>query len=212
MIKVSLTKDEAPLSAIHSPKPTTMGRLEGKVAIVTGAGSGYGRGTAKKLCDEGAQVVIADISEASGTEAASELNASFVQANVTKRESWQKVLDAAIANYGRIDIIVNNAGVCYNKKPTETVPEDEFDLMMSVNVKSIYQSVAVIVPHLLEKQQKAVFVNIASVSAIRPRPELTWYAASKAAVVTATNTMAIEYASRGIRFNSICPVVGRTSM
>lgn len=189
-----------------------MGRLDGKVAIVTGAGSGYGRGTAKKLRDEGAQVVIADISEASGNEAAKELQAAFVKADVTKRESWQKVLDTAINSYGRIDIVVNNAGVCYNKKPTETVPEDEYDLMMTVNVKSIYQSVAVIVPHLLKNQQRGVFVNIASVSAIRPRPELTWYAASKAAVVTATNTMAIEYAARGIRFNSICPVVGRTSM
>lgn len=189
-----------------------MGRLDGKVAIVTGAAAGYGRGTAKKLRDEGAQVVIADVSEANGKEAANELQAAFVHADVTKRDSWQKILGTAISSYGRVDIVVNNAGVCYNKKPTETVPENEYDLMMNVNIKSIYQSVAVIVPHLLKNEQKGAFVNIASVSAIRPRPELTWYAASKAAVVTATNTMAIEYAARGIRFNSICPVVGRTSM
>ncbi|ETN36651.1 uncharacterized protein HMPREF1541_08929 [Cyphellophora europaea CBS 101466] len=189
-----------------------MGRLDGKVAVVTGGGAGYGRGTATKLRAEGAQVIIADLSAPNGSDAAKELGAVFVHADVTKRESWQTILDAAISNYGRVDVVVNNAGVCCVKKPSETTPESEYDLMMTVNVKSIFHSVGVIVSHWLEKKQTGAFVNIASTSGVRPRPELTWYAASKAAVIMATNTLAVEYGARGIRFNSVLPVVGRTSM
>lgn len=188
------------------------GRLQGKVAIVTGAGSGYGKGIATKLLSEGANVVVADISEANGTKAAEELQATFVKSDVTSRSSWQSLLESTLQKYGRLDIVVNNAGVCYDKKPTETVTDKEFDLMMNVNVKSIYHSVGAIVPHFLSKEQEGVFINIASTSAIRPRPGLAWYAASKAAVNVATNALAVEYASRKIRFNTVCPVVGVTSM
>lgn len=187
-------------------------RHSGKVAIVTGAGSGYGKGIATKLKEEGACVVIVDISENSGSEAAEELGATFVCANVTSRSAWSKILSDTISEYGTVDIIVNNAGICYDQRPSETVEEDLFDRIMTVNVKSIYQSVAVIVPWLLEQKKQAVFINTASTSAIRPRPELSWYAASKAAVNTANNALAVEYASRGIRFNSVCPVVGLTNM
>ncbi|CAL5867099.1 uncharacterized protein PFLUO_LOCUS1311 [Penicillium psychrofluorescens] len=186
-------------------------RLQGMVAIVTGAGSGYGLGIATKLKSEGADVVIADISEANGGTAAKQLKATFVKVDVTDRAQWQTLLDRTLGMYGRLDIVVNNAGVCYDKKPSETVSDKEFDLTMNVNVKSIFQSVAVIVPHFLS-QGEGVFVNIASTSAIRPRPELAWYAASKAAVNVASNAMAIEYGSRRIRFNTVCPVVGLTSM
>ena len=147
-------------------------RLQGKVAIVTGAGSVYGLGIATKLKNEGAEVVIADISEANGGAAATQLNAMFVKVDVTDRAQWQTLLDSTLSTYGRLDIVVNNAGVCYDKKPSETVSDKEFDLTMNVNVKSIFQSVAVIVPHFLS-QRDGVFVNIASTSAIRPRPGIS---------------------------------------
>lgn len=187
-------------------------RFERKVAIVTGAGSGYGFGIATKLKSEGADIVIADISEINGSQAAKELNAIFVQTDVAKRDHWQTLLETTIKQYGRLDIVVNNAGVCYDKKPTHTVTEQEFDLAIAVNVKSIFHSAAVIIPHFLEQGHDAVFINIASTSAIRPRPELAWYAASKAAVNVASNAMAVEYASKKIRFNTVCPVVGLTAM
>lgn len=188
------------------------GKLAGKVAVVTGGGAGYGRGIVEKLRNEGAEVVIADMSESAGTQAAANLDATFVQANVAKRSDWQSILETAIRKYGKLDIVVNNAGACYMKKPSETVSEDEFDLMMNVNVKAIFHSVAVIVPYLLARKHTAVFVNIASTCAIRPRPELTWYSASKAGTNAASNSLAIEYAARGLRFNTICPVVGLTAM
>ncbi|KAJ5733819.1 hypothetical protein N7493_002605 [Penicillium malachiteum] len=204
-------------------------RLQGKIAIVTGAGSGYGLGIATKLISEGANVVIADISETNGMAAADKLGATYVKTDVTDKAQWQNLLEMTLSTYNALHIVVNNAGSCYEKQPSETLSDHEFDLTMNVNVRSIFNSVAVIVPHFLQ-QGDGVFVNIASTSAIRPRPGapyllcyssvfsltrikgLAWYAASKAAVNVASNGMAIEYGSRGIRFNTVCPVVGLTSM
>jgi NAD(P)-dependent dehydrogenase (short-subunit alcohol dehydrogenase family) len=183
-----------------------------KVVIVTGAGSGYGRGIADKIKHLGANLVIVDISDSTGRQAATELGGSFVKADVTKREDWEEVLHKTLEEHGRVDVIVNNAGVCYDKQPSETVPETVLDFMLAVNLKAFFHSVGVIVPHLLSQKQKAVFVSIASTSGIRPRPELTWYNASKSALITASNSLAVEYASRNIRFNTVCPVIGRTSM
>ncbi|KAJ5621652.1 hypothetical protein N7528_006435 [Penicillium herquei] len=185
--------------------------LQGKVAIVTGAGSGYGLGIATKLISEGANVVIADISETNGMAAADKLGAAYVKTDVTDKAQWQTLLEKTLSTYGALHIVINNAGACYNKQPSETLSDHDFDLTMNVNVRSIFNSVAVIVPHFLQ-QSDGVFVNIASTSAIRPRPGLAWYAASKAAVNVASNGMAIEYGPRGIRFNTVCPVVGLTSM
>lgn len=187
------------------------GKFAGKVAVVTGRGAGYGRGIAEKLRKEGAQVVIADRNE-SVCQTASKLQSSFVHADVTNAAGWRGILKAALASYGRLDVVINNAGACYLKKSSETVSEAEFDLMMDVNVKALFHCVNVIIPHLLEKNQPAVFVNIASISGIRPRQGLTWYSASKAAINAATNSLAVEYASKGIRFNTVCPAIGITAM
>lgn len=144
-------------------------RLQGKVAIVTGAGSGYGYGIATKLKSEGANVVIADISQDRGEQAASQLEATFVKTDITKRDQWQHLLEKTLNTYGSLDIVVNNAGICHERGPSELVAEKDFDIAMNVNVKSIFHSVGVIVPHFLA-QGEGAFVNIASTSAIRPRP------------------------------------------
>jgi NAD(P)-dependent dehydrogenase (short-subunit alcohol dehydrogenase family) len=187
-------------------------RLEGKVAIVTGAASGFGKGIATKFVEEGAKVLIADLSIDAGTAVAKELGCSFAKADVTKSADWQNLLEEAIKTFGHLDIVVNNAGATYANKPTEDVTEKDFDLVMNVNVKSIYLSTNVIVPYFLEQKRPGSFIQIASTAGIRPRPRLTWYNASKAAVINATKTMAVEYGPAQIRFNAVSPVVGSTGM
>ena len=183
------------------------GRLRGKVAIVTGGGSGFGAGIAKKFLAEGAKVVIADMSQEMGTKVAGELGCQFQKGNVTKLDDWKAIVKATLDAYEQIDIVVNNAGTTYQNKPTHTVTQQEFDLVMDVNVKSIYLSSVVLLPYFLDSNRKGVFLNIASTAGIRPRPGLAWYNASKAAVSNATKGMAVEYAPKGIRFNAICPVI-----
>jgi len=183
------------------------GRLEGKVAIVTGGGGGFGKGIAEKFVAEGAKVVIVDMAEEVGKKTAGEIKAEFIKGNVTDRKSWEEILKTTDEKFGKLDIIVNNAGTTYRNKPTNDVTDEDFDKVFSVNVKSIYYSSHVIVPYLQKQGKGGVFINIASTAGIRPRPGLTWYNASKAAVINATNTMGVEFAKDNIRFMSICPVV-----
>ncbi|KAI0912477.1 3-oxoacyl-reductase [Ustulina deusta] len=191
-----------------APQP----RLEGKVAIVTGGASGFGKGIATKFVEEGAQILIADLSEEAGQGVAKELGCAFVVGDVTKREDWERLLKEAIDKFGKLDIVVNNAGAAYPNKATEKVTEKDFDLVMNVNVKSVYLSTNVIVPYFVEHKIAGSFVQIASTAGVRPRPRLTWYNASKAAVINATKAMAVEYGPYQIRFNSVSPVIGSTGM
>ncbi|KIX98816.1 uncharacterized protein Z520_05277 [Fonsecaea multimorphosa CBS 102226] len=184
------------------------GRLQGKVAIVTGAGQGFGKGIAAKFVEEGARVVIADLSQKLGAAAAQELKCEFALIDVTDKSQWETLLKKTIDSYGQLDIVVNNAGTTYRNKPTSEVTDADFDLCVNVNMRSIYYSTNVIVPYFQQRGRGGCFVNIASTAAIRPRPGLTWYNASKAAVITATKTLAVEYARDQIRFTCVCPVVG----
>lgn len=189
-----------------------VGRLEGKVAVVTGGGSGFGAGIASKFTQEGAKVIITDLSQENGTKVAQSLGCQFHKADVTKRADWEAVLKHAIDSFGGLDIVVNNAGASYSNKPTETVKDEEFDLCFQVNVRSVYLSSSVLLPYFIDSNRPGCFIQIASTAGIRPRPGLTWYNASKAAVSNATKTMAVEYGPQKIRFNAVCPVVGSTGM
>ena len=176
-------------------------RLKGKVVIITGAGSGFGAGIARRFSEEGADIVVADIDSAAGERIAREVEGKFVHADVTKGDDWAKLVRAA----GALDIVVNNAGWTHRNKPYLEVTEAEFDRVYAVNVKSIYLSAIHAVP-LFRKRGGGVFVNIASTAGIRPRPGLTVYNSSKGAVITMSKSMAGEFGKDKIRVNCVNPV------
>ncbi|KAL2215369.1 oxidoreductase [Thermoascus aurantiacus ATCC 26904] len=190
-------------------------RLAGKVAIVTGAGQGFGEGITKKFIQEGSKVLLVDINAESGERVATaqpQGTAIFVHGDVSVETDWQKAVDRALAEFGKIDIIVNNAGVVNKAMSSIELAEQELDRLLRINVKSLYHSAKVAVPVLKKQGSGGVFVNISSISAPRPRPNLVWYAASKGAASAATKGLAAEFAKDNIRFNAICPVVAETAM
>jgi 3-oxoacyl-[acyl-carrier protein] reductase len=177
-------------------------RLQGKTAIVTGAGSGFGAGIAKRFAEEGAKVIVADINAQAGERVAKEVGGKFAPADVTKGGDWAKLVAGAGAE---LDIIVNNAGWTHRNKPYLEVTEAEFDRVYAVNVKSIYLSAIHAVP-VFRKRGAGCFVNIASTAGIRPRPGLTVYNSSKGAVITMSKSMAGEFGKDRIRVNCVNPV------
>ncbi len=191
-------------------------RLQGKTAIVTGGGSGFGEGIAKTFAREGANVVINDLNGAAAERVASEIAVSggkaiAVAGDVTRREDWQSLFDATIDDFGSVQIVVNNAGTTHRNKPVMEISEAEFDRVYSVNVKSIYWSVAQFVPYF-RQVGGGVFINVASTAGVRPRPGLVWYNGSKAAVIIASKALAVELGPDRIRVNCINPVMGETGL
>jgi 3-oxoacyl-[acyl-carrier protein] reductase len=188
-------------------------RLEGKSAIVTGAGSGFGEGIAKRFAEEGATVIVADIDDAGGMRVADEIGARarYVHTDVSIAEHVKGMVTAAREHFGGVDILVNNAGFPQRPGPMEEVAEDVFDRIFAVNVKSIYLAARQVIPQF-KARGGGVIINIASTGGVRPRPGLTWYNGSKGAVIALTKAMAIELAGEGIRVCALNPVAGDTAM
>lgn len=190
-----------------------MARLEGKVAIVTGAAAGFGEGIAKHFAQEGAKVLVCDVSVEAGEKVAATSEAlAFQEMNVTRGDDWQKAIDKAVQLWGKVDILVNNAGTTYPNKSTNDVTEAEFDKVMAVNIKSVYFGSNAFTAQVKKQGTGGAMVNIASVGAHRPRPGLVWYNASKAAIANATMGLAAEYGPDKIRVNSICPLATMTGL
>jgi 3-oxoacyl-[acyl-carrier protein] reductase len=188
--------------------------LAGKAAIVTGAGSGFGEGIARLFAAEGAKVLVADIDGQQAHRVADAIRDADGETrpcvgDVSQRADFQRMVDDTLAAWGRLDVVVNNAGTTHANGSMLDVDEATYDRVFAVNVKSIYWSAICAVPAL--RRQGGSIINIASTAGLRPRPGLTWYNGSKGAVVTISKSMAVELAP-DIRVNAICPVIGETGL
>ncbi|HTL76007.1 MAG TPA: SDR family oxidoreductase [Casimicrobiaceae bacterium] len=191
-------------------------RLEDKVAIVTGAGSGFGAGIATRFASEGAHVVVNDLQRdrAQRTVEAIERQGGRALAcigDVSKDADVARLVATAIDAFGKLDVVVNNAGTTHRNQPMLDVPEEAFDRIYQVNVKSLYLTAKHAVPHFRSRKSGA-FVTIASTAGVRPRPGLTWYNGSKGAAIVTSRSMAAELAADNIRVNVINPVAGETGL
>jgi 3-oxoacyl-[acyl-carrier protein] reductase len=191
-------------------------RLADKIAVITGAGSGFGAGIATRFAEEGARIVAADINGDSAARIVEDIRnaggtAIAVTADVSKGDEMRKIIAAAVDEFGALDVVVNNAGTTHKNRPMLEVDEATYDRVFAVNVKSVYHSAIHAVP-VFRRQGRGSFINIASTAGIRPRPGLTWYAATKGAVITMTKSMAVELAPDNIRANAINPVVSATGL
>ncbi len=185
-------------------------RLDGKTAIVTGAGSGFGAGIARRFAAERARVMVADLNPDAALAVAHEIGGSARTCDVADPDSVAAMVRAAEA-FGPVDILVINAGITHLPAPMEEVSEADFDRVFAVNCKSVYLTARAIVP-LMKARGTGAILNVASTAGLSPRPRLNWYNASKGWMITATKAMAVELAPAGIRVNAICPVAGETPL
>jgi 3-oxoacyl-[acyl-carrier protein] reductase len=188
-------------------------RLENKTTLVTGAASGFGREIAKRFAREGARVAVVDVNGEGATAVAAEIGdaAIAVTCDVSKADDVKAAVASAISAFGRLDIVVNNAGWSHRNQPLLDVDEETFRRVLDVNVLSIFHMTKEAVPHW-RGIGGGVMINIGSTAGIRPRPGLTWYNASKAAANLLTKSLAVELAPDKIRVCGLAPVMGATGM
>ncbi len=188
-------------------------RLKDKSALVTGGASGFGAEIARRYAREGARVVILDLNGEGAAKVATEAGngAIALAGDVTRKADIDAAVGRAVKAFGRLDIVVNNAGWTFRNKPMLEVTEEEFDRVFAINVKSIYLMANAAIP-VMRAQGGGRIINIGSTAGVRPRPGLTWYNASKGAVNLVSKSMAVELAPDGIRVNCIAPVIGATGL
>jgi 3-oxoacyl-[acyl-carrier protein] reductase len=191
-----------------------MGQLAGKIAIITGAGSGFGTGMAEAYVREGAKVIVADINAEAGERVAKSLgsNAKAITTDVSNGASVDAMVKACVDTFGVPDVVINNAGTTHRNQPLLQVDEQTFDRVFNVNVKSIYHMTHAVVPLMRARGKGGLIINVGSTAGIRPRPGLVWYNASKGAVNLMSKAMAVELAPDKIRVNALCPVMGATAL
>jgi len=188
-------------------------RLEGKRAIVTGGASGFGAGIARRFAEEGARVIVADLNGEAARVLAAELGDADLGVAVDVSNAAEVTALAETANrlLGGIDIVVNNAGVGHTPQPLDELSDEAFDRIAAVNMRAIYLMSKAFVP-AMKAQGSGAILNIASTGGVSPRPNLTWYNASKGWVITATRAMAVELAPFQVRVNALNPVAGDTPL
>jgi 3-oxoacyl-[acyl-carrier protein] reductase len=188
-------------------------RLKNRVAIVTGAASGFGAEIARQFALEGAKVALADVNETGAQKVAAECGdeAIAVRCDVSRRDDVDALVRRTVDRFGGLDIVVNNAGWTHKNGPLLDVDEATFDKVYAINVKSIFHMTHAVVP-LMRKQKHGVILNVGSTAGIRPRPGLTWYNSSKGAVNLMSKSLAVELGPDNIRVNAICPVMGETGL
>ena len=186
-------------------------RLKNKIAIVTGGGSGFGAGIVKKFIQEGAKVVVADINLDNAEKVVMASGGFAVEVDVSNSLSFKNMVDKTLEKFGKIEIMVNNAGITHLPNSMEDISESEFDKIFAVNSKSVFFSAKYLVPKMTSIGGGNI-LNVASTAGISPRPNLSWYNATKGWMISATKAMAIELASKRIRVNALAPVAGETPL
>jgi len=188
-------------------------RLDGKTALVTGAGSGIGKCIAEIYAREGARVALADINGEAAKSAARSIgnNAIALRVDVSKKADIDGMVGETVAAFGALDILVNNAGVTHTNKPMLEIDEAEYDRIFAINVKGIFLACQAVVP-VFRQRGGGVIINIGSTAGLRPRPGLSAYNGSKGAVHVLTKSLAVELAPDGIRVCAIAPVATETPL
>lgn len=186
-----------------------MSRLTDKVALITGAASGLGAGIAQRFAEEGAQLVLTDINEADGSAAAEQLNAHFLAHDVADEAAWERVLQETQSRFGRLDVLVNNAGI-FSNAPVEETELSQWQQVLSVNLTGVFLGCKHGVRAMLNGGNGGSIINLSSVTGLRGQRGGSAYSASKGGVRLLTKTVALENAHRAIRCNSIHPGIIRT--